>query len=73
MYSKSGGSDACMPLIQHLGSKDRWISELYVSQPGLQSDFQDSQDCYIEKPCLINKTTTSNNNTLKKKECIILF
>jgi hypothetical protein len=46
---------------QHLGGRGRWISK-----PGLQSEFQDSQG-YTEKPCLdkTNKkkpTTTTNNN-----------
>jgi hypothetical protein len=36
-------------LSQHLGGRGRWIYEL--GQPGLQSEFQDSQGC-TEKPCL---------------------
>jgi hypothetical protein len=29
-----------------------WVRD----QPGLQSQFQDSQDCYTEKPCLKTQT-----------------
>jgi hypothetical protein len=45
-----------MPLIPALGRQrqaDFWVQ----GQPGLQSEFQDSQG-YKEKPCLEKKTTT---------------
>jgi hypothetical protein len=44
----------CTPLIPALGRQrqaDFWVR----GQPGLQSEFQDSQG-YTEKPCLENKT-----------------
>jgi hypothetical protein len=48
-----------MPLIPALGKQrqaDFWVQ----GQPGLQSEFQDSQG-YTEKPCL-EKTKQNNNN-----------
>ena len=36
-------------------------------QPDLQGKFQDSQRCYIEKPCL-KKTKPNNNSPPPKKE-----
>jgi hypothetical protein len=64
-----------MPLIPALGRQrqaDFWVR----GQPGLQSEFQDSQG-YTEKPCLekqtnkqtnkqTQKTKTNNNNNNKK-------
>jgi hypothetical protein len=59
-----------MPLIPALGSQrqvDFWVR----GQPGLQSEFQDSQG-YTEKPCLknqnkqTNKTNKQTNKTNKK-------
>jgi hypothetical protein len=40
----------CMPLIPSLG-RQRQADFQVQGQPGLQNDFQDSQD-YTEKPCL---------------------
>jgi hypothetical protein len=48
-----------------LGGRGRWISE-FEGQPGLQSEFQDSQN-YIEKPCL-EKT---KNKTKQKKVALV--
>jgi hypothetical protein len=45
-----------------LGGRGKWISE-FRGQPGLQSEFQDSQG-NTEKPCL-RKTTTTTKSTLK--------
>jgi hypothetical protein len=48
-----------MPLIPALGSQrqaDFWV----WGQPGLQSEFQDSQG-YTEKPCLKKKKKTHKN------------
>ena len=33
-------------------------------QPGLQSEFQDSQDCYTEKPCLEKPKKKKNNRMI---------
>jgi hypothetical protein len=41
-----------------------WIP-LKVSQPGLQSEFQDSQG-YTEKPCLKKPTNQPNKQTNKQ-------
>jgi hypothetical protein len=52
-----------MPLIPALGRQrqvDLWVG----GQPGLQSEFQDSQG-YTEKPCL-EKPKNNNNNNKKK-------
>jgi hypothetical protein len=38
-----------------LEGRGRWISEFEASQPGLQSEFQDSQG-YTEKTCLEKPT-----------------
>jgi hypothetical protein len=57
-----------MPLIPALGRQrqaDFWVQ----GQPGLQSEFQDSQG-YTEKPCL-NKTKqnkTKQNKTKQNKQ-----
>jgi hypothetical protein len=56
----------CPPLIQALGRQrqaDFWVR----GQPGLQSEFQDSQS-YTEKPCL---EKTKNKNKNKKKKIIL--
>ena len=70
MYSKPGGDDACMPLIPALG-RLRQVGFWVQGQPGLQSDFQDSQDCYTKKPCL--KTTTTDNYNRKMKNVFDYF
>jgi hypothetical protein len=55
------------PLIPALGRQsqaDFWVQD----QPGLQSEFQDSQG-YIEKPCLEKtKQNKTNKQTNKKRE-----
>jgi hypothetical protein len=53
------------PLIPTL-SRQRQVDLWVWGQPGLQSEFQDSQD-YIEKPCLKNKTTTTKNKQTKTR------
>jgi hypothetical protein len=50
------------PLIPALGRQrqaDFWVR----GQPGLQSEFQDSQG-YTEKPCLEEKTKNNNNKKI---------
>jgi hypothetical protein len=54
-----------MPLIPALG-RQRQVDFWVQGQPGLQSEFQDSQG-YAEKPCLKNKTK-QNKQTKKKKD-----
>ena len=52
-----------MPLIPALGRQrqvDFWVQR----QPGLQSDFQDSQG-YTEKPCLEKQKTKTKNQKPK--------
>jgi hypothetical protein len=54
------------PLIQALGRQrqaDFWVQ----GQPGLQSEFQDSQS-YTEKPCLKTKQNKKQKQKKKKKE-----
>jgi hypothetical protein len=54
-----------MPLIPALGRQrqaDFWVR----GQPGLQSEFQDSQS-YTEKPCLKNKQTNKQTNKQSKE------
>ena len=54
------------PLIPALGRQrqsDFWVR----GQPGLQSEFQDSQG-YTEKPCLKNKTKKKQNKTKTKNK-----
>jgi hypothetical protein len=56
----------CTPLIPALGRQrqtDFWVQ----GQPGLQSEFQDSQG-YTEKPCLKKKKKKKTNKNKKKKE-----
>jgi hypothetical protein len=51
-----------MPLIPALGrqrQEDFWVR----GQPGLQSEFQDSQD-YTEKPCLEKKKQKTNKQNI---------
>jgi hypothetical protein len=52
-----------MPLISALG-RQRQADFRVRSQPGLQSEFQDSQG-YTEKPCL--EKQTNKKTKLKKK------
>jgi hypothetical protein len=47
------------PLIPALG-RQRQANFWVRGQPGLQSEFQDSQD-YTEKPCLEKQTKTKTN------------
>ena len=53
-------------MVAHTFNPSTWEAEaggfLSSSQPGLQSEFQDSQ-CYTEKPCL--KKTKKQNKTKK--------
>jgi hypothetical protein len=59
---KSAGQWWCTPVIPALG-RQRQADFCIRGQPGLQSEFQDSQD-YTEKPCLEkqkNKTKTKKN------------
>jgi hypothetical protein len=54
-----------MPLIPAPGRQrqaDFWVQ----GQPGLQSEFQDSQG-YTEKPCLKKKNKNKNKKNKKKK------
>jgi hypothetical protein len=52
-----------MPLIPALG-RQRQVDFWVRGQPGLQSEFQDSQG-YTEKPCLENKTKQKNKNIFR--------
>jgi hypothetical protein len=58
----------CMPLIPVLG-KQRQVDFWVRGQPGLQSEFQDSQG-YTEKPC---PTPTPHPHPPKKTFITILF
>jgi hypothetical protein len=49
-----------------LGGRGRRISELETSQPGLQSEFQDSQG-YTEKPCSNPSQNTTTTTTTKPR------
>jgi hypothetical protein len=51
----------CLPLIPALG-RQRQVDFWVRGQPGLQSEFQDSQG-YTEKPCLEKNKTNNNNKT----------
>ena len=55
----------CTPLIPALG-RQRQGDFRVRGQPGLQSEFQDSQS-YIEKPCLENKQTKENKTKKQKR------
>jgi hypothetical protein len=48
-----------LPALRRQRQADFWVQ----GQPGLQSEFQDSQ-CYTEKPCL-KKQTNKQTNKLK--------
>jgi hypothetical protein len=53
----------CTPLIPALGRQRQRQADFWVrGQPGLQSEFQDSQG-YTEKPCLKTKTKNKNKQT----------
>jgi hypothetical protein len=58
----------CMPLIPALG-RQRQVNFWVQGQPGLQSEFQDSQG-YTEKPCQQNKTPL---RTVLHRFCPTLF
>jgi hypothetical protein len=56
----------CTPLIPAFGRQrqaDFWVRD----QPGLQSEFQDSQG-YTEKPCLKKKKQKNKNKNKKNKQ-----
>jgi hypothetical protein len=55
----------CMPLIPALG-RQRQVDFWVWGQPGLQSEFQDSQS-YTEKPCFQSKTKQNIPGKKKKK------
>jgi hypothetical protein len=54
-----------MPLIPALG-RQRQVDFRVRGQPGLQSEFQDSQG-YTDKPCLEKKTNKKQKNKTKIK------
>ena len=57
-----------MPLIPALGRQRQGVQ----GQPGLQSEFQDSQG-YKEKPCLENKNENKQTNkNLYISKCILM-
>jgi hypothetical protein len=61
----------CTPLIPALGRQRQayfWVRD----QPGLQSEFQDSQG-YTEKPCLENNKTKNKTKQNKKKWCLDIW
>jgi hypothetical protein len=61
----------CMPLIPALRRQrqaDFWIQ----GQPGLQSEFQDSQ-CYTEKPCLKKPNQTNKKQQQKGPTKFVLI
>ena len=57
-----------------MGGRGRRISELVQGQPGLQSEFQDSQD-YKEKPCLKKpkKKKKKEKKRKRKKKMFLHF
>ena len=55
-----------MPLIPALG-RQRQVDFWVQGQPGLQSEFQDSQG-YTEKPCLKKKQNKTKQNKTKEAE-----
>jgi hypothetical protein len=61
---KNAGQWWRTPLIPALG-RQRQVDFIVQGQPGLQSEFQDSQG-YTEKPCLKKKKNNNNNNNNKK-------
>jgi hypothetical protein len=56
-------------VVAHAFNSNTWEAEaggfLSRGQPGLQSEFQDSQG-YTEKPCLENKTNKQTKQTDKQ-------
>jgi hypothetical protein len=54
------------PLVPALG-RQRQVDFCVRGQPGLQSEFQDSQD-YTEKPCLKKKKKKKKPKKKKKKK-----
>jgi hypothetical protein len=60
-----------MPLIPALG-RQKQADFCVRGQPGLQSEFQDSQG-YTEKPCLEKKQKQTNNNNKNNKVPIFLI
>jgi hypothetical protein len=54
-------------MVAHTFNPSTWEAEAggFQGQPGLQSEFQDSQS-YAKKPCL-EKTNNNNNKTKKQK------
>jgi hypothetical protein len=65
MQAGRGGAHLLIPALGRQRQADFWVR----GQPGLQSEFQDSQG-YIEKPCL---EKTNNNNNNNKTKCMLLF
>jgi hypothetical protein len=55
------------PLIPALG-RQKQADFLFPGQPGLQSEFQDSQG-YTEKPCLEKPKKKERNEWVKDKVC----
>jgi len=57
-------------VVAHAFNSNTWEAEaggfLSRGQPGLQSEFQDSQG-YTEKPCLENNNNHNNNKIINKK------
>ena len=54
--------NAFNPIIERQSQADFWVG----GHPGLQSEFQDSQD-YTETPCLENKQKNKPKNKGKEK------
>jgi hypothetical protein len=58
-------------VVEHAFNPSTWEAEtgrfLSSSQPGLQSEFQDSQG-YTEKPCLKKQNKTKQNNPPQKNK-----
>jgi hypothetical protein len=61
----------CMPSIPALG-RQRQVDFWVRGQPGLQSEFQDSQD-YTEKPCLEEKKKKKRKKRKNEKEMKSIF
>jgi hypothetical protein len=64
----------CTPLIPALG-RQRQVDFWVQGQPGLQSEFQDSQD-YTEKPCLKKNKKQTNKKSYDdvfSQKCSIFF
>ena len=60
---------ACNPAL----GRQRQVDFSVQDQPGLQSEFQDSQDC-AEKPCLkkTKQKQTNKKKFLSSTECFVL-